>query len=201
MARRRGGKKHNKGKKNNKKEATQEEDTECECDLLCGNKVTVALECCNRTKRLCATCFQQLLYVTKVTGGTGSFFANDLKMSDLGIAFKCPFCRTKLLYDRPKDFENGNKAIVKAMMLRPQESPEVFKTPNGDTLCLLDLKLPKECGRGHFDDTEEKVGEVLFKFSPSKGPKSELKGCILFNETSLFNSFPLAQRLHRTTGQ
>ena len=178
MARRRGGKKHNKGKKKNKKEATQEEDTEC--DLLCGNKVTVALECCNRTKRLCATCFQQLLYATKVTGGTGSFFANDLKMSDLGIAFKCPFCRTKLLYDRPKDFENGNKAIVKAMMLRPKESPEVFEAPYGDTLCLLDLKLkPNERG----DD--EKVGQVLFKFSPTKGPTSKLKGCILFKDNPL----------------
>ena len=176
MARRRGGKKHNKGKKNNKKEATQEEETEC--DLLCGNKVTVALECCNRTKRLCATCFQQLLYVTKVTGGTGSFFANDLKMSDLGIAFKCPFCRTKQGWV----LQGGVAipAIVKAMMLRPKESPEVFEAPYGDTLCLLDLKLkPNERG----DD--EKVGQVLFKFSPTKGPTSKLKGCILFKDNPL----------------
>ena len=107
MARRRGGKKHKKGKKKNTKEATQEEDTECECDLLCGNKDTVALVCCNRTKKLCATCLQQLLYVAQ--GTTGTFRGNDLKMSDLGIAIKCPFCRTKVLYDRPKDFENGKK--------------------------------------------------------------------------------------------
>ena len=93
MARRRGGKKHKKGKKKNKKAATQEEETEC--DLLCGNKDTVALECCKGTKRLCATCLQKLLYVAQVTTGTSR--GNDLKMSDLGIAIKCPFCRQKSL--------------------------------------------------------------------------------------------------------
>ena len=53
-------------------------------------------------------------------------------------------------------------------MLKPQETPEVFKTPNGDTMCLLDLKLnPIGC------DDDEKVGQVLFKFSPNKGLTSE----------------------------
>tara|TARA_Y100001973_G_scaffold105069_1_gene176885 strand:+ start:884 stop:1150 length:267 start_codon:yes stop_codon:yes gene_type:complete len=78
--------------KKGNKEATQEEDTEC--DLLCGNKVTVALECC-KEKRLCLTCLQKLLYVAQVTTGTSR--GNDLKMSDLGIAIKCPFCRQKSL--------------------------------------------------------------------------------------------------------
>ena len=169
MARRRSGKKH----KKNKKEATREEDTEC--DLLCGNKGTLTLACCNQTKRLCVTCFQKLMYATifPQNPSHATFSQHDVKMSNLAIVSRCPFCRTGLLHDEPKDFENGNKAIVKAMMLRPQESPEVFKTPNGDTLCFLDLKLEhKE------RDAEEKVGEVLFKFSPSKGPKSELKGWI-----------------------
>ena len=195
MEHRRSGKKHKKGKEN-KKEATREEDTEC--DLFCGNKDTVALTCC-KTKKLCAKCLKKMMYATIIPSHAHAIFSeHDVKMSNLAIVSRCPFCRTKLLYDRPKDFENGNKAIVKSMMLRPQESPaEVFKTPNGDTLCLLDLKLKTK----KYSLNQEKVGEVLFKFSPSKGPKSELKGCILLNETSLFNSFPLAQRLHRTTGQ
>ena len=169
MARRRGGKKHNKGKKKNKKEATQEEDTEC--DLLCGNKDTVALECCKGTKRLCATCLQKLLYVTQTN--VGIFLVTDLKMSDVGVVIHCPFCRNVVGIDRPVQFENGNEAIVKTMMMTPLEAPKVIETPNGHTLCYLDLKL-KPIGR----DDPQKLGRVLFKFFPTRGETSELKGYI-----------------------
>ena len=140
------------------------------------------LECCKGTKRLCAPCYQKLVYVTKVTTTAFTFCGNDLKMSDLGTAYKCPFCRARVLIDEPKDFENGNEAIVKAMMLGPQETPKVVELSNGHTLCALDLKL-KPIERD--DDDDEKVGQVVFKFSPRKGRTSELKGCILFNDNPL----------------